>query len=77
MGYDGDTLTLTEQGREAHRTAAERVGETRQLLLHGLTPEQYAETVRVLSVMAGNVEAALGSRTASGTKNPAIAVQER
>ncbi|MEU2612138.1 MarR family winged helix-turn-helix transcriptional regulator [Micromonospora sp. NPDC007271] len=59
---DGDTLSLTEQGRAAHRRAAERVGETRQLLLHGLTPEQYAETVRILSVMAGNVEAALGRR---------------
>ncbi|MFU8851531.1 MarR family winged helix-turn-helix transcriptional regulator [Micromonospora sp. SL1-18] len=77
VGYDGDTITLTEQGRAAHRTAAERVGETRQLLLRGLTPEQYAETVRILSVMAGNIEAALASRTASGNRNAAIVVEER
>ncbi|MFG3685521.1 MarR family winged helix-turn-helix transcriptional regulator [Micromonospora sp. NPDC047740] len=59
---DGDALNLTEQGRAAHRRAAERVGETRRLLLHGLSPEQYAETVRILSVMADNVETALASR---------------
>lgn len=62
--HDGDTLTLTEQGRAAHATAAERVGGTRRLLLRGLTPEQYAETVRILSVMAGNLEAALADRPA-------------
>lgn len=56
--YDGDTLALTEPGRTAHYTAAERVGETRRLLVRGITAEQYAETVRILSVMAGNLEAA-------------------
>ncbi|SDZ15219.1 hypothetical protein SAMN05444365_10645 [Micromonospora pattaloongensis] len=65
--YDGGTFSLTEQGRAAHRAAAERVGETRRLLLRGLTPEQYAETVRLLSVMAGNLEAALAGR-AAGSK---------
>ncbi|MEU5941112.1 hypothetical protein ABZ807_18400 [Micromonospora sp. NPDC047548] len=69
VAEDGDMLALTEQGRAAHRTAAERVGETRQLLLRGLTPEQYVETVRVLSVMAGNVESALASRAAGGKED--------
>ncbi|WP_422745609.1 hypothetical protein ACN27B_15320 [Micromonospora sp. WMMD754] len=61
-GYDGDTFSLTEEGARHTATAAERVGETRRLLLRGLTPEQYAETVRTLSVMAGNLEAALARR---------------
>ncbi|RZU73643.1 hypothetical protein EV384_2060 [Micromonospora kangleipakensis] len=69
VGYDADALTLTEQGRAAHRTAADRVGETRRLLLRGLTPEQYAETVRILSVMAGNLEAALAGRAAGGKQD--------
>jgi hypothetical protein len=67
VGYDADALTLTEQGRAAYGTAAERVGETRRLLLRGLTREQYAETVRILSVMAGNLEASLVGR-AAGSK---------
>lgn len=62
-GYDGDALILTENGRAAHGTAAEHVGGTRRLLLRGLTPEQYAETVRILSVMAGNLEAAPAGRS--------------
>ncbi|MEV0156015.1 hypothetical protein AB0H57_20055 [Micromonospora sp. NPDC050686] len=65
--YDGDALTLTEQGRAVQGRAAERVGETRRLLLRGLTSEQYAETVRILSVMAGHLEAALAGR-AAGSK---------
>ncbi|SCF34605.1 hypothetical protein GA0074695_5866 [Micromonospora viridifaciens] len=69
VGHDGDTLTLTESGRSAQRTAAERVGETRRLLLRGLTSEQYVETIRILSVMAGNIEAALASRTAGAKQD--------
>jgi hypothetical protein len=48
---------LTEAGRSGHDEAATRVGENRKALLNGLTGEQYTETVRVLSVMAANVEA--------------------
>ncbi|MEV0808170.1 hypothetical protein [Micromonospora sp. NPDC050200] len=69
VGHDGEALTLMEAGRSAHRTVAERVGETRRLLLRGLSPEQYVETVRILSVMAGNLESTLGSPTASGNQN--------
>ncbi|SCE69663.1 hypothetical protein [Micromonospora mirobrigensis] len=46
-------------------TAAERVGETRRLLMRGLTPEEYAETVRILAVMAGHLEAASEVRAPS------------
>jgi hypothetical protein len=64
--YDaaGDALTLTEQGRTAHGRIAGRVRETRGRLLLGLTAEQYAETVRLLSIMAGNIETALAERAA-------------
>lgn len=55
-------IGLTEAGQTGHDLAAARVGETRKALLNGLTGEQYAETVRVLSVMAANVEAQLVAR---------------
>ncbi|MGW2934239.1 MarR family winged helix-turn-helix transcriptional regulator [Streptomyces sp. NPDC055722] len=55
-------LALTDEGRAAHADFAARVETTRAAVLKGLTPEQYAETVRILSVMAGNVEADLAAR---------------
>lgn len=55
-------LALTEAGRAAHTEVRVRVETTRATVLTGLTGEQYTETVRVLSVMAGNVEAALAAR---------------
>ncbi|RKN40084.1 MarR family winged helix-turn-helix transcriptional regulator [Streptomyces hoynatensis] len=61
-GDGSGALLLTGAGRAAHQEAAARIAETRALVLAGLTPEQYGETVRVLSVMAGNVEAALAGR---------------
>lgn len=64
-GAAGDALALTEQGRTAYSGVAARVGETRGRLVRGLTAEQYAETVRILSVMAGNLETALAEREAS------------
>lgn len=71
-GYDPDgrTVALTDAGRGAHAEAAARVGATRRRLMDGLTPEQYAETVRVLAVMAHNIEAALADR-AAGDGHPA------
>lgn len=60
----GDMLALTEQGRTAYGGVAARVGETRGRLVRGLTAQQYAETVRILSVMAGNLETALAERAA-------------
>ncbi|MFI6231808.1 MarR family winged helix-turn-helix transcriptional regulator [Micromonospora echinospora] len=57
-GDDG-RFGLTTTGRSAHAQVAARVEEARALLMSGLTTEQYVETVRVLAVMAGNLESAL------------------
>ncbi|SCL18180.1 DNA-binding transcriptional regulator, MarR family [Micromonospora pallida] len=56
-GDDG-RLTLTEAGRTAHTQVAARVEAARDLLMRGLTTEQYVETVRVLATMADNLESA-------------------
>lgn len=50
------TLSLTAAGQAARGAAATRVEVQRRALLEGLTPAHYAETVRVLSVMAANAE---------------------
>ncbi|WP_221179316.1 MarR family winged helix-turn-helix transcriptional regulator [Streptomyces botrytidirepellens] len=59
---EGNLLSLADEGRAAHADIAARVDATRAAVLKGLTPGQYAETVRILSVMAGNVEADLAAR---------------
>lgn len=51
-----EPLALTDAGRAAHADLAQRIDQTRGTVLQGLTREQYGETVRVLSVMAANVE---------------------
>lgn len=51
-------LTLTGAGQAAHTQMAARVQAARDLLMTGLTSEQYVETVRVLAVMADNLESA-------------------
>jgi hypothetical protein len=61
-GTAGGALGLTEQGRTAHATVAARIREARGQLLRGLTPQQYTETVRILSVMAGNIEDAIAEQ---------------
>jgi DNA-binding MarR family transcriptional regulator len=58
--HDG-VIDLTLAGREAHGHIADRVGRTRAVVTEGLTGDQYAETVRVLSVMSSNVERAISS----------------
>lgn len=57
-----DHLILTDHGRTAYGRAAARVAEVRRQLAAGVTPEQYAETVRILSVMAGNLERTLAAK---------------
>ncbi|MFJ8814481.1 hypothetical protein [Amycolatopsis thermoflava] len=49
---------LTDEGRAARGEIAERVRRFRELSVAGLTKDQYAETVRALATMAGNLEAA-------------------
>ncbi|MEV6230755.1 hypothetical protein AB0L88_23130 [Saccharopolyspora shandongensis] len=56
----GGPLALSDDGRVAHERIAARIHANRAAVLNGLTADQYAETVRILSVMAANVEAALG-----------------
>ncbi|MCT2589093.1 MarR family transcriptional regulator [Streptomyces sp. N2-109] len=58
-GGAGEALTLTGSGRAAHAEAEVRIGRMRAAVTAGLSAEQYGETVRVLSVMAANVEADL------------------
>jgi hypothetical protein len=36
-----------------------RIDQTRAVVMQGLIPQQYIDTVRILSMMAGNVEASL------------------
>ncbi|MFI6925863.1 MarR family winged helix-turn-helix transcriptional regulator [Nonomuraea spiralis] len=55
----GGAVALTEAGRATHLEASKRVEGSRATVLGGLTLDQYAETIRTLSVMAGNVEADL------------------
>ncbi|MFS8479001.1 MAG: hypothetical protein FWJ93_08620 [Micromonosporaceae bacterium] len=61
----GETMTLTAEGRAAHAAAAERIGQVRAAVVDGLTPEQYAGTIHVLSHMARNVEADLARRSSA------------
>ncbi|GLY68378.1 MarR family transcriptional regulator [Amycolatopsis taiwanensis] len=57
--HTGNTLALNNDGQAAHERIAARIDATRTMVLNGLTPDQYIETVRILSVMAANVEAEL------------------
>ncbi|WP_030267734.1 hypothetical protein [Streptomyces sp. NRRL B-24484] len=54
------TVRLTGPGRELHDAVEARVAELRAAVLDGLTRTQYAETVRVLAAMAGNLERRAG-----------------
>jgi DNA-binding MarR family transcriptional regulator len=55
------TVTLSPAGVAVHAELAPRVERARAVVLKGLTPNQYQETIRILSAMAGNVEAAIAS----------------
>jgi hypothetical protein len=55
-------IALTRQGVAAHAELSQRVDQTRRVVLDGLTPDQYTETVRSLTLMAANVETAIASR---------------
>ncbi|AIJ24301.1 hypothetical protein [Amycolatopsis methanolica] len=50
--------TLTDEGRTARTEIAERVRRFRDLSVAGLTNDQYADSVRALATMAGNLETA-------------------
>jgi len=73
VGDDQSDLALTGQGRAVLREAATRVAEIRRRLVDGLTAQQYAETVQILSVMAGNVEAAMAERPSNEDRGSVLA----
>jgi DNA-binding MarR family transcriptional regulator len=60
--FGDEAVALTPAGVAAHAEIRLRVEESRTVVAAGLTPDQYQETVRLLSVMAANVEAAIASR---------------
>jgi DNA-binding MarR family transcriptional regulator len=61
---EGDAVqwTLTEAGRRAREEAFRRQSEVRRLVAHGITEQEYATVIDVLSRMVGNLEGAGGTR---------------
>jgi DNA-binding MarR family transcriptional regulator len=53
---DGNLLELTPAGVRAHAALLERIQSTRQLLVRGVTQEEYLATIGVLRRMAENLE---------------------
>jgi DNA-binding MarR family transcriptional regulator len=53
---EGDLLELTPAGARAHTALLQRIQATRQLLVRGVTQEEYLATIDVLRRMAENLE---------------------
>ncbi|MGN7800460.1 hypothetical protein [Leifsonia sp. 22587] len=53
--FDGDSATLTDEGRAAHDRAFERVATVRAELANGITEADYATTMATLERMARNL----------------------
>jgi hypothetical protein len=68
-------FALTPAGAAAHVELARRVDRSRAAVMEGLTPDQYSETVRILSVMAANVETAIASARGQTPGEPATAAE--
>jgi hypothetical protein len=68
-------FALTPAGVAAHVELARRVDRSRAAVISGLTPDQYSETVRILSVVAANVETAIASARSQTSGEPAPATQ--
>lgn len=58
----GGVIALTPHGLAAHSELSYRIVETRAAVAQGITPQEYEEAIRALSIMAGNLEAAIASR---------------
>jgi DNA-binding MarR family transcriptional regulator len=57
VSHDSDgRLRLTPQGRSAHQQVQEHVQQTRGLMLHGISADEYATVIAILSRMATNLE---------------------
>jgi hypothetical protein len=63
-------VELTPAGQAAHHLVAARVRATRATLLAGLSDQQYADTLRVLAVIAANAESALRQPGESALRQP-------
>jgi len=57
------SIALTPYGLAAHAELSYRITETRAAVTQGITPQEYEETIRVLSIMARNLESAIAART--------------
>ncbi|MDM4718211.1 hypothetical protein QTQ03_00875 [Micromonospora sp. WMMA1363] len=66
----GGAVALSPAGAAIHVELSRRVERARAVVLNGLTPERYQETIRVLTQMAGNVEAAIAHLRQDGTPPP-------
>lgn len=53
--FDGDRATLTDEGRAAHDTAAERIRTARATASEGIDPADLATTLATLEAMARNL----------------------
>jgi DNA-binding MarR family transcriptional regulator len=53
---EGNRLELTPAGARAHAALLERIQSVRQLLVRGVTQEEYLAAIDVLRRMAGNLE---------------------
>jgi Mn-dependent DtxR family transcriptional regulator len=51
-----DRLCLTAAGRTAHQMTRQRVQQTRDLLLRGVSADQYGAVIGTLAQMAANLE---------------------
>jgi DNA-binding MarR family transcriptional regulator len=51
-----DRLCLTAAGRTAHQMTRQRVQQTRDLLLRGVSADQYAAVIGTLAQMAANLQ---------------------
>lgn len=61
------SIALTPYGLAAHSELSYRIAETRAAVAQGITPQEYEEAIRVLSIMANNLEAAVESRARDRT----------
>lgn len=57
-----DLLRLTQADEQAHGTLLRRVGQTRRLLIEGVSQAEYRATIDVLRRMTDNLEHAIDDR---------------
>jgi hypothetical protein len=68
--FDGDTATLTDEGRTAHDAAFERIRALRRSVTEGIDPADLATTMATLEAMARNLGWTPAAEGADGTDTP-------